>query len=328
MNDKEDAGRLGFLAPLAQLFRAKGGAPAAPQPEPQAGGFPKLEADFDKALRCLREKVAEQAATAGPGAATHSRTAAEVAAEREHRIDECHRAIREDIERMHSRLGTGLSPTDLDSIGALLRDLDADATEGKNSHALMPRLRYSVATRFRMESGALAVAKLVALLRRANLEWPDPIHYAPHAKPDEIESSRRRRLAEMRESFLAQDFKKTAERMVGIVRTWGADYPARGSPLWEESVLEGVAAGIRGQLLKDFVELVDRGRALVLSLTEAAIGKELAALQTAVAGGVHSIEQANTVVASSLHALDEVVPELVWQHVRSLLPQARGEFAS
>ena len=240
----------------------------------------------------------------------------------------CHRAIREDIERMHSRLGTGLSPTDLDSIGALLRDLDADATEGKDSHALMPRLRYSVATRFRLESGALAVARLVALLRRANLEWPDPIHYAPRAKPEEIESSRRRRLAEMRESFLAQDFKKTAERMVGIVRAWGADYPDRGSPLWEESVLEGVAAGIRGQLLKDFVELVDRDRDLVLSRTEAAIGKELAALQTAVAGGVHSIEQANTVVASSLHALDEVVPELVWQHVRSLLPEARGEFAS
>jgi hypothetical protein len=80
--------------------------------------------------------------------------------------------------------------------------------------------------------------------------------------------------------------------------------------------------------LKDFVELVDRDRDLVLSRTEAAIGKELAALQAAVAGGVHSIEQANTVVASSLHALDEVVPELVWQHVRSLLPQARGEFAS
>ena len=328
MSDKEDAGRLGFLAPLARLFRAKGEAPAPPQPEPQAGGFAKLEADFEMALRGLREKVAEQAATAGPAAAAYRRTAAEVAAEREHRIDDCHRAIREDIERMHSRLGTGLSPTDLDSIGALLRDLDADATEGKDSHALMPRLRYSVATRFRLESGALAVARLVALLRRANLEWPDPIHYAPRAKPEEIESSRRRRLAEVQESFLAQDFKKTAERMVGIVRAWGADYPARGSPLWEESVLEGVAAGIRGQLLKDFVELVDRDRDLVLSRTEAAIGKELAALQTAVAGGVHSIEQANTVVASSLHALDEVVPELVWQHVRSLLPQARGEFAS
>ena len=67
MSDKEDAGRLGFLAPLARLFRAKGEAP--PPPEPQAGGFAKLEADFEMALRGLREKVAEQAATAGPAAA-------------------------------------------------------------------------------------------------------------------------------------------------------------------------------------------------------------------------------------------------------------------
>jgi hypothetical protein len=86
-----------------------------------------------------------------------------------------------------------------------------------------------------------------------------------------------------------------------------------------------VAAGIRGQLLKEFVELVERDWDLVLSRTEAAIGRELAALQAAVAGGVHSIEQANAVAASSLRALDEVVPELVWQHVRSLLPQARLE---
>jgi hypothetical protein len=327
MTEKEGSGRLGFLDQLARLFRQEGETTAPAQPEPEGGGFAKLEADFETALRALREKVAEQAATAGPGAAEHRKTGADLAAERQHRIDDCHRAIREDIEKMHGGLGTGLSPADLDSIEALLQRLDADATEGKDSHALLPRLRYSAATRLRSEAGALAVERLVALMKRANLEWPDPIRPDPHAKPEEIESSRRRRLAEMRESFLAQDFKRTAERMVGIVRAWGADYPDRGSPLWEESVLEGVAAGIRGQLLKDFVEVVERDRDLVLSRTEAAIGKELAALQTAVAGGVHSIEQANAVVASSLHALDEVVPELVWQHVRSLLPQARKEFS-
>jgi hypothetical protein len=328
MTDKEDAGRLGFLDPLARLFRPKGETTAPPQPKPQWSGFAKLETDFEIALRGLREKVAAQTATTGPGAAEHRKTAEEIAAERQHRIDECHRAIREDIEKMHARLGTGLSPADLDSIDALLRRLDADAIEGRDSHALLPHLRYSVATRLRLESGALAVERLVALMKHANLEWPDPIHYSPHATPEEIDSSRRRRQAEARESFLAQDFKKTAERMVGIVRAWAADYPDRGSALWEESIMEGVAAGIRGRLLKDFVELVERDWESVLSRTEAAIGKELAALQTAVAGGgVHSIEQANVVVASSLRALDEVVPELVWQYVRSL-QAAGGEFAS
>lgn len=328
MSKKESAGRLGFLDSLTRLLRPLGETAAPRQPGPQDKGFAKLEADFETALRRWREKVAEQAPTAGPRLTEHhQKTAAALAAERQHRIDECHRSMREDIEKMHARLGSALSSADLNSIDALLRDMDAGATEGKDSHALMPRLRYAVGTRFRLESGALAVARLVALMNRANLAWPDTTHDEPHATPEEIERSRRRRLAETQEAFLSQDFKRTAERMVGIVRTWGADYPDRGSPLWEEAVLAGVAAGIRGQLLKDFVELVDREREVVLSRTEAAIGKELAALQAAVAGGVHSVEQVNAVVASSLHALDEVVPELVWQLVRSRLPQARGEFA-
>ena len=241
MSDKEDAGRLGFLAPLARLFRAKGEAPAPPSRNRRRAGSPSSRPTSRWPCAACGRRSRSRRLHAGPATAAHRRTAAEVAAEREHRIDECHRAIREDIERMHSRLGTGLSPTDLDSIGALLRDLDADATEGKDSHALMPRLRYSVANRFRLESGALAVARLVALLRRANLEWPDPIHYAPRAKPEEIERSRRRRLAEMRESFLAQDFKKNG-------RTNGGNRSGLGRGLSRSGLapVGGVRPGGRG----------------------------------------------------------------------------------
>jgi hypothetical protein len=47
MAEKEDAGRLGFLDQLARLFRREGETTAPPQPEPQGGGFAKLEADFE-----------------------------------------------------------------------------------------------------------------------------------------------------------------------------------------------------------------------------------------------------------------------------------------
>ena len=98
-----------------------------------------------------------------------------------------------------------------------------------------------------MESGALAVERLVALMKRANLEWPDPIHYDPHTKPEEIERSRRRRLSEARESFLAQDFKKTAERMLGIVRAWAQTIPigvqpCGRSPAWRAWRRESAAS--------------------------------------------------------------------------------------
>jgi hypothetical protein len=325
MSREEGAGRLGFLDSLNRLFRREEEAGAV---EPDApSGFDKVLADFDAALQGVKEKVAEQAA-GGPRTAARAMTAEERAAEQRRIMEATHRAIREDIEKMHARLGTGLTPAALDVITTFLEDLDAVATEGRDSHSLMPRMRYAIATKLRKETGELAVARLLALLERAKLAWPDPTHYRPSAKPEEIERSRRRRLAEVRESFLAQDFKRMAERMLGIVRAWGEDYPDRGSPLWEEVVLEGVAAGIRGQLLKDFVEILRRDRELLLEHTEASIGKELAALQSAVAGGVRSIEKANAVVESSLKALDEVVPMVAWEHVRSQLAQARGEFAS
>jgi hypothetical protein len=90
-------------------------------------------------------------------------------------------------------------------------------------------------------------------------------------------------------------------------------------------VLEGVAAGIRGALMREFVELLRRDQALLLSRTESAIGKELTALQRAVASGLGSVEEANAVLMHSLRAIDEVVPEIAWEHLRAQLPSARGE---
>jgi hypothetical protein len=327
---KEQAGgRLAFLDSLARIFRGKEGKKDAAAARPQAASrFDHLQADFEAALRGLDEKVrASRATTASPGsiAVPRQKTAEERAAESQRRMEEAHRAIREDIEKMHARLGTGLSSTDLVELTATLEDLEATSTAGKDSHSLLPRARYAIAERFLAQAGELAVARLVALLEREKLAWPDPTHHRPSASPEEVERSRRRRLAETREAFLASGFQKTGERMLGIVRGWGSDYPDRGTPLWEESVLEGVAAGIRGQLLKEFVECLQRDRDLILSQTEELIGKELAALQKALESGV-TVEQAQRASAASLHVVDQMVPEIAWEQVRAKSSHARGEF--
>jgi hypothetical protein len=82
---------------------------------------------------------------------------------------------------------------------------------------------------------------------------------------------------------------------------------------------------MRAQLLKDFVELLRRDRDVLLARIEKSVGNELAALQAVLGGGVRSIEQASLAVASSLRVLDEIAPEIAWEHVCAELPQARGE---
>jgi hypothetical protein len=247
-------------------------------------------------------------------------------AARQNRLEDLRRRIRNDIKQMHERLATGVSGEALDEVTEAMQELQGIVAQGEASHELLPRARHAIAERIRQESGELAVARLRQLLERAQLAWPDPTHYRQGASEEDVERSRSRRLAETREAFLAQGFGSTAERCVGIVTGWGADYPDPGSPLWEECVLEGVAAGIRGQLAHEFVELLRKESDEILAGIEELIGKEIAELRRVLRAGVTSIAQANQAVASALKAIDLVTPDVAWRHLRARAPHARGEW--
>ena len=62
--------------------------------------------------------------------------------------------------------------------------------------------------------------------------------------------------------------------------------------------------------------------------SEEVIGKELVALQEVLKSGITSVEQANLAAAKSLSVVDQVVPELAWEHLRSQLPRARGDWGA
>jgi hypothetical protein len=317
-------GKLGFLDSIAVLFGRKQ-EPEAPVSQAPAGAFGKLEADFEAALRELDQKVEEARRAARPAAREAGTARAARSDDREKRLEAVYQAIREDIEAMHVQLGTGIGSAEMNALTESLTELETLSAAGRDSHELLPRARFAIANRLLRESGELAIVHLTTLLERADIGWPDP-NYWPRATPEQLEQSQRRRRAGVRESFLAQGFGRIAERTLGVVASWGTDYPDRGSPLWQETVLEGVAAGIQGHLLEEFVEVLRADRELLLGRIEASIGKQVSALQEVVEKGVHSIDQATQAVATSLRALDELVPELAWDHLCTKLPQARGEF--
>jgi len=326
---RKSESKLGFVDSLMGLFRGKPEAPPSAAAQEPAG-FESLRSSFEQAVQDLEKKASELALQrpSASGEGVRARTADERAADEARRMAAAHEAIRKDIDGAHARLRSGLENEDLDALSRYISDLALQIETGKGSHELLPRARFAIVEKLRLEAGELAVARLVDLLQQAKQPWPDPIPYRPGASPEEIERSRRRRLAETRENFLAQSLERTAERMLGIVKTWGPDYPDPGSPLWEETVLEGVAAGIRGSLVKECVECMQEHREEVLARSEASIGKELEALHKALKGGVNSLEQANFAVASSLRTLDEVIPPMVWEYIQSQLPHARGEWGS
>jgi hypothetical protein len=324
---ERDDGRLGFLGAVARLFRREEEARA-----PQAGAAARpedLRAGLDAALRELNQRIDEQrrAATATAVRATGSggATQQERAEASQRRMEAAHRAIRADVEAMHAQLGTGLASADLDRIAAGLRELAQACSAGKDSHELLPRARFTVGEKLRVAAGELAVERIVVLLRARQMEWPDPTRYRPGALPEEIERSRTRRLRDVRDAFLTQDFERGAGAVLGVVKGWRSDYPEPGTPLWEETVLEAVAAGLRGQLVEKFIEVLRRDQDEILGRLDASIGKQLASLQAILAGGVHSVEDASQAVAGCLRVLDEVLPQIAWEHLQAQLPEARGE---
>ncbi|HKJ25541.1 MAG TPA: hypothetical protein VKB65_12000 [Myxococcota bacterium] len=316
---------LGFLDPIAHLFRGRE-KPPPPAPETSVAQE-SIEARFEAALEELDDKIEQlqRAQGAGPAVGPADASERDRAAADRRRMEEAHAAIREDIERMHRKLGTELAGADLSRLAADVAALQASAEAGRGSHDLMPRLRHAIAERLNHEAGRIAIERLMAAMRREGIEWPGAHRPRPNETPEEAERARRRSIHDVREYFLAQDLERTSQRMLGVVTGWGPDYPDRGSAPWEECVLEGVAAGLRAAFVREAAELLRRDLDLVLARARSAIGKELEAIHSAVEGGVHTLDQANRVAASALRALDEVVPDLAWQHVCSQLPWARDE---
>jgi hypothetical protein len=327
MSKEEPRSKSGLLDAIGRIFKKEESQPTAAKPDQPADS---LHVAFESAVRQINEKVAaQQRAAAGKvgNLASFSDQAEDRAAERVRRQDAAHQAIRGDIEKMHDKLGTGIKAADLEPLARALDEVAQLAAPGRDSHEFVPRVRYAIAEKLQAEAGTLAADRLVALLQRANMSWPDPTRHRPGDSEEVIERSRRRRRAETREAFLSSDLKRTAERMLGIVKAWGSDYPDRGTPLWEETVLEAVAAGLRALLVRDFVEVLRADLNRLLKEAESSVGKEVAALQQVLSSGESSVERANQAVASSLKVLDQVVPQIAWDLVKAARPLARGEWA-
>ena len=330
MAQEGPAGKLSFLDSFTKLFRKEEETAPAPEAVP-AKRFANLEADFEAAIRALNEKVevrlAESAST-GPAAVRRDKGEDRIK-QKLQRMEATHRAIREDIEKMHGRLETGIGGPDLDALAKFLEELDGSVKADKDSHSILPRARYAISGQLQARAGELAIARLADLLQRQKLGWPDPTQGGPGVTAEELERSRRRRLAEIKEAFLGAGLKRTARAHARIGRRGDPTIPQRGSALWEESVLEAIAAGIRGELVQEFVQILTRD-AERAARPDRGIPRNASSPRSGERSRVActSIDQANQAMASAFRVLDEVFPQIAWEHLRSKLPRARGEWSS
>jgi hypothetical protein len=208
---------------------------------------------------------------------------------------------------------------------ALMHELDA-VVLGASGGDLEQRIRAAVINRLVQECAPLAWQTLLTLMARAQVSWPDPMGLSPHADAHAVQAARQWELTELEETFLASSLERSANRVLGVVENWKAHYPPPESHPWKRMVLQAVGAGILGYLLNVAVTKLREDAPDFTARVEHVLHEELATMQQAMQAGVHSVTDADALMASVNQLCEEVVPTMAWEAVAPEVHKALQRF--
>jgi hypothetical protein len=319
----EHSGSLsGFLHNFKRLFEPAPRATVSPAHGADERQPPDQEVkNLEVALQQLRQRAAafHAATSVSQGSTTRS------PAEEQQALEAVHQQIGAEILALHAQLQTHLTLEEIQQAQALMRELDADV-RGAVGGNLEQRIRAAVITRLVKECAPLAWQTLLMLLERAQVSWPEPTGLPPHAEAQAVQATRKWELAQVEEAFLSPSLERSANRALGVVENWEAHYPAPDSNPWKRVVLQAAGYGILGYLLSVAVaklrgELVD-----FIARVEHLLHEELVTMQQVMQAGVHSVTDADALIAGVTHLCEEVVPTMAWEDVAPEVHQALQRF--
>ena len=241
---------------------------------------------------------------------------------KKHKEQKIHEKIRIDVESAHQRLHTGISSHDLELLKGYLVHAAETVSSGQKSHEVLPRCQAAILKRFHYEAGFLALDEMEDYLDKQKEAWPTIFPRNPALSSDEAQAIVKRNQIKLRKNFLNYNIHQSSFLIVGIVEVWKSDYPEANSDLWKSVVYEAVATAFRAQFMRLFTTRLRQDRQLIEKKVTELIGAKVTELNRTLQGGVTSLNDAHRVVSSSLKILDEVIPDIAWQHLLKVLPEA------
>ena len=304
-----------FFEAISQLF---GNASPSERPAPkQSPSLAEMESAFTAALQQLNGKIEDlkrQQLQSESGTVSSPAAHAE---ERERRMRQAHTQILDDILAMHRKLATGIDLPALDVLALFLKECAEKVAEERSAPEVMLCCRSSILRRFHREAGGIAWGDLEGRMKAQNEAWPETTQRDPIEDEEAFERRQQLKYREMQDDFVNYDLARSSGLIRGIERAWQADYPAPGTPLWRELVLEGVATAFRARILQGYYERLLANREKIVGRAAELVGRELGALQAALAEkNLTSLEDAHRVATTSRRVLDEVIPEIAWQVIK------------
>ena len=276
---------------------------------------------LEAALEQLRQRTATLRAATSPA----QRSTQKSPAEEPQALEAVHNQAAAEILALHAHLQTHLTLEELQHGQALMHELDA-VVLGASGGDLEQRIRAAAINRLVQECAPLAWQTLLTLMARAQVSWPDPMGLSPHAEAQDVQAARQRELTELEETFLASSLERSANRVLGVVENWKAHYPSPESHPWKRMVLQAVGSGILGYLLNVAVTKLREDAPDFTARVEHVLHEELATMQQAMQAGVHSVTDADALMASVNQLCEEVVPTMAWEAVAPEVHKALQRF--
>lgn len=224
-----------------------------------------------------------------------------------------HEQLFEGILQYHERFDTGISEEDLWTLHDFMKG-EADREQQHSMESpLHEHVEYNALNFLRRKASEEAWHQLEAYMEQFEIDFPVPSSLVDHSDPGRMQTVRAERKTLARGDFIVTPPPLLAELILGNIPMWVYSYPAKGTYLWELTVLQGVAAALAAKRFMRYLMFWEEHSEEILAHIQKDFVKRIKALRKE--GEAADLAGAFS-VSMKLHGISrEEIPDSIWKYI-------------
>jgi len=227
--------------------------------------------------------------------------------------NKAHEQLFEDIVQYHERFDTGITEEDLWTLHDFMKGEAAREQEHSTESPLHEHVEYNSLNFFRQKASEEAWTQMEAYMERFEIEFPVPSSLVDHSDPGRIQKVREERKKMARGEFIVTPSPMLAELILGNIPMWVYSYPAKGTYLWELTVLQGIAAALAAKRFMRYLVFWEEHSEEVLTHIQKEFVERIKALRRE--GEEADLTGAFSVSMKLQSISREEIPDSIWKYI-------------
>ncbi len=230
-------------------------------------------------------------------------------------------ALFEDIIRFHGQFETGLTSEKLLSLHEMMVMEAAHEKACSQEESIHELVECNLLTFLRRKAQEHAWQRLEDNIIRFHIEFPIPPSMVHPPDPVRKEKVTEERKKSAQEEFLSMPAQQLAELILGNVPIWVYSYPGKDTYLWQLTVLQGVAAGLTGNLLMEYLSAWEENSPEILDKIQKEFVDKIENIRRRGESAITLPEVLS--VSKELERISrEQMPQQIWKYIGSKLKDA------